>query len=277
MKLLAIAALMLVAVYGGLAAAAPHVQVVDPVSQTVFAEQTIDLGVVGPGQRLEVEIQVGTGEMDAVTNKEKDWDKLFVQASSLPSGWKSLDSLRYEKKMKAIVLVSKDASDGTYQFKLNTEDEYEGTPAVYFNAKVRVSHDVFNFDILQDAVKAGVDQPAVYTLRLSNVGSASDAFRIEVGKGLPSSWTYTREIFVPHNSVRDVQYEVVGTDQGEYTVQFKVTSLSSEKIGGEASAGLVVRSSLIEDMKATTRGMLLFPTIEQIVYNLVGLVAVNFF
>ena len=276
MKPFGIAFLIVLAVYTGLAVAAPHVLIVDPVSETIYNEQTIDLGVVGPGQRLEVEIQVGTGELDAVTNKEKDWDKLLVQPNSLPSGWKSLDSLYYEKKMKAIVLVGTEAADGEYQFKLHTFDEYEGTPAHILNAKVRVSHDVFKFNVVQDSVRAGAGQPAVYTLKLSNV-SHSDAFRIEVGQGLPSAWTYTREIFVPHNSEREVQYELVATDQGEYKVIFKAHSLSSDKIDGEDAAGLVVRSSLIEDMKATSRGMLLFPTIEQLVYNLVGLVAINFF
>jgi hypothetical protein len=269
--------LLLLIAFIGFVQAAPHAAVVDPVLQTMQEGQTLDLGVVGPGQRLEVEIKVGTGETDAVTGKEKDWDRLYVESGKLPAGWQSLDSLYYEKKMKAIVLVSKDAPDGEYEFALRTFDEYEGAAPVVFNAKVRVSKDVFGFNVVQDGVRAGVDQPAVYTLKLRNLGSASDAFRIEVGGGLPSAWTYTREVFVPHNSEREVQYELVGTDQGEYRVQFKATSLSSSRITGEDTSGLVVRSSLIEDMKAAGRGMLLFPTIEQIVYNLLGLIAVNAF
>ncbi len=255
---------------------ASQVQIINPVQSTLSEGDTVDLGVVGPGQRIEVEMLTRTGENDW-QNKEKDWDRVLVEPETLPGGWRHEDGLLYEKKMKAIVIVSKDAPDDEYTFSLHTFDEYEGTQPLRFNAKVRVSRDVFQFNVVQETLSAGIDQPAVYTLKFRNLGSASDAFRIEVTGGLPSQWRYTKDVFVPHNSEREAQYELAGTEQGEFNVQFKATSLSSERIYGEDEAGLQVQSNLIEDMKATGRGMLLFPSIEQIVYNLLGLIAVNAF
>lgn len=255
--------------------AAARVAVVDPVSQDITPGGSLELGVVGPGQRIEIEIQRGNGDYDSITGKEKMWDRLLVVKESLPSAWQAQDSLYYEKKMKAFVLLPRDAADGEYEFSLQAFDEYGGTPPLEFNAKVLVSKDVFKFDVLQAQVKSGVDQPAVYTLSLSNTGSASDAFEVEVSGGLPVGWTYKKRLFVPHNSQRQIQYEVIATDQGEFDVQFKATSLSSEKITGSDSAGLVAKSSLWEDMKAASRGVLLFPSIEQAVYSLVGLIAAN--
>ncbi|MBU1198133.1 hypothetical protein KJ765_06540 [Candidatus Micrarchaeota archaeon] len=260
----------------GIASAAPHVIIVDPVVHTISEGETLDLGVVGPGQRLEVEIRSGTGEPD-FQGEEKDWDRLLVDESSLPIGWEQLDSKYYERIMKAFVIVSPLAPDGEYAFALRTFDEYQGTDPVRFNAKVKVSRDVFRFQVLQEDVTAGTDQPAVYAMKLQNLGSASDAFRIEVAEGLPSKWAYTRDVFVPHNTEQTIQFELVGTDQGEYNVHFTATSLSSAEIQGDQYAGLIVRSSIIEEMKAAGRGMLLFPTIEQIVYNLIGLIAINAF
>lgn len=253
--------------------AAPHVVVTDPVMQTLGGGETLDLGAVGPGQRIEVVIETGTGVNDAITGNEMLWNRLYVNPSTLPQGWESLDSLYYEHKMKAIVIVGKEAADGDYGFSLYTYRDYAGTEPVTFKAKVHVTKAVFDFKVLDSSLQAGVDQPAVYTLKLRNQGSASDAFRIEVAGGLPSTWVYSKEVFVPHNSERDVQYEIAGTDQGEFNVKFKATSLSSTLINGEQTAGLVVRSSLWEDAKAASRGMLLFPSIEQIVYNLLGFIA----
>ncbi len=270
-----LAGFVLLAIFSA-SAQASRISVVDPVAENVAPGGSLSLGVVGPGQRIEIEIQRANGEFDEVNAKEELWDRLVVLKDSLPRAWQAQDSLYYEKKMKAFVLVPKDAEDGEYEFSLQAVDEYGGTQPLDFNAKVRVSKDVFKFDVVQSQVRSGVEQPAVYTLSLANTGSASDAFEVEVTGGLPVGWTYKKRIFVPHNSQRQMQYEVVATDQGEFQVSFRGTSLSSDKITGSDSAWLVAESSLWEDMKASSRGVLLFPSIEQAVYSLIGLIAANF-
>ncbi|MFH1200002.1 MAG: hypothetical protein V1708_02955 [Candidatus Micrarchaeota archaeon] len=271
MKAFASAALFLAALFT-LNANAAHVAVTDPVSSQIMQGGSIDLGAVGPGQRIEIEITRKLGELD-IEGKEKHWERLVVLKDSLPLHWTAQDSQYYEEKMKAFVLVPSDAADGEYEFALQAIDQYGGTPPLDFRAKVKITRDVFSFRILQDRVSAGAGQPALYTMTLINTGSASDAFEVEAASGLPSEWMYKKKVFVPHNSQKQLQYEVIATDQGEFRVGFKATSVSSERITATATAGLSAYSSLMEDAKAASRGVLLFPGIEQAVYSLIGLIA----
>ncbi|MFH1106822.1 MAG: hypothetical protein V1787_02905 [Candidatus Micrarchaeota archaeon] len=274
MKAHALALILIAFTAAASAAGTAHIIVTDPVQVTIGEGGIVDLGVVGPGQRIEIEISTASGYAD-FRGIEEYWDRMYVLPESLPRGWTSQDSLFYERKMKAFVIVPKDAYDGEYGFSLQAVEEYTGPQPLSFRAKVKVTRDVLKFDVLQDSVGSGVDQPAVYTLQLSNTGSASDAFEIEVTKGLPAAWTFKKRVFVPHNSVKRMQYEVIAADQGEFTVTFNALSISSDLIRGTDTAELVARSSLWEDMKAASRGVLLFPSIEQAVYSLIGLIASN--
>ena len=61
-------------------------------------------------------------------------------------------------------------------------------------------------------------------------------------------------------------------EAGEYRISFRGTSLSSNSISSEATATLFVGSSLLTDLKAAVRGVLLFPGAEQIFYSLLALI-----
>ncbi len=256
-------------------ATASRVVVIEPVKKeiAVGSAEVVDLGVVGPGQKVEVAAERGTGEPHPYYGKEKTWDKLSVVEDSLPPGWRGIDSLLYESPLKAFVIVANDAPDGEYVFSLSALDELEGTPPQVINARVVVSRNVLSLDVLTPLVTAGGGQPAVYSLRVSNTGSASDVFEISVSSGLPSRWTYTKQVFVPWNSSVDVQYEVVSEGYGRFPVVFKAVSLSSSEIAKEASGELVAESSLYLEARAASHGILLFPSVEQAIYSLTGFLA----
>lgn len=258
---------------------ASRVTVAEPVSQEISSDQqleerVVDFGVIGPGQKLEVQIRRPTGELakNMAYDKEAIWDKLYVLPDILPPGWEKVDSLYYEDPLTAFVKVAKDAPEGDYQFTMRTLDELEGVEPLTFIGKVRVSRALLDVIVEPAAASAGVGQPAVFIIKLRNRSSANDAFRLSAS-GLPTEWRYTKEAFVPHNSELSVTYEVAAAEAGDYRITFNATSLSSEAIQSSAGAGLQARSSLLADLQATTHGILLFPSVEQVVYSLLGLLA----
>ncbi|MBI5224307.1 hypothetical protein HY989_00390 [Candidatus Micrarchaeota archaeon] len=255
-----------------------RVMMVQPFQTEIHEGDLIDLGTVGPGQKLEIEI-AQTSNIYDFNGAEEVWNRLKIDDSSLPLFWRSDYSLRYEANPKAFVYVSEQTSDGDYEFSLYTERDY-GTAAkypVHFKAKVKVSKDVFKLEISQKSVTGGANQPTVFLIDLTNTGSASDAFNIEAISGLPSAWKYKKQVFVPHNSRKQIQYEVVASEQGDFFLTFKGTSLSSDFIASEDTATLSAKSTLIQDMKSTANGVLLFPFLTQSVYYLMGLIANTFF
>ena len=255
-------------------ARASHLLVVDPVKITAVADSEVDLGVVGPGQKLEIVMMRETGE-DAkriTYAQEALWDKVFVARETLPLGWSAEDAKFYEQPMHAFVTVANDADDGVYYFKLRTLDEYEGTPAIEVAAKVRVSRELLDAYLEQKTLSVGVGQPALYYLHLGSKSSASDALAVSV-RGLPSTPSFTQKTFLRHNSETVLPLELSETERGEYALAFKAESLSSPLIYKEDKGTLVVLSSLWNDMLAVANGILLFPSAEQPIHAGLGLIA----
>jgi len=254
---------------------ASHLVVIDPVSQTAGVTDTVDLGIVGPGQKLEVVATRASGEKakGIAYEKEASWDRLFIIPQELPPGWSSEDSKWYEEQMHAFVTVAKDAEDGIYFFKARAFDEYEGVSALEVTFKVTVSRDLLEAQLVEKTISVGVEQPALFYLRLKNKSSASDAFEIKVS-GPPSTGAgVTRKAYLRHNSEDIIPIELFEGERGEYRVNFEVTSLSSDAIKAKDSAMLFIFTSLLHDMQAVSHGVLLFPTAEQPIYALLGLIA----
>ena len=277
MRKLILTLLAAFAVFAALAgsASASHVLVDKPIAKELVANSSdiLDLGVIGPGQKVELVVERGTGEMHPLYGNEKSWDQLNVDKDSLPPGWEGVDALVYENPMKAFIIAARDAPDGEYVFSLTAVDELEGTPPQVIRVKVTISRDVLDFEPVTKSVSAGGGQPAVYTFRLTNKASASDVFEISVSGGLPSRWTFSKQVFVPLNSEAEAQYEVVSEEYGKFPIKFKAVSLSSSEISKETPAELVVQSSLYLEAKATSHGILLFPSVEQAIYSFIGFAA----
>jgi hypothetical protein len=234
----------------------------------------LDIGIVGPGQKIEIVAARNAGETSIIRPpNEAVWDKLIVVKDTLPRGWTGVDSLLYEDPMKAFVILDKNAPDGQYVFEITTLNSYEEVKPLTFKVKARVSRDVLEANISKTVIRSGAGQPAIYLFTLTNKGSASDVFEISVSEGLPGIWRYTKEVFVPHGSKATARYEVVSEERGEFQITFNVKSLSSQAISVNKKASLLTESSLLEDMKSSSHGLLLFPSIAQIIYSLLGLVA----
>ncbi len=255
-------------------ALAANLIITDPVSATVNGVQVIDLGVVGPGQKLELIAERNTGEdAKGLTYKnEALWDRLVVVPESLPPGWSNEDSKWYESPMHLFVTVDKNTADGLYTFSARTIDEYEGARPLTVIFSVQVSRELLELEVVEKNSLVGVEQPAVYIFILRNKSSASDVFEV-TQSGLPNAKPVVKKIQVPHNSQEAVSFELLQKEQGDYSVSFTATSLSSPLISASTSDVLSVKSTLWNDMRAVSHGMLLFPSAQQAAYAVMGLIA----
>lgn len=264
-------------------AGAAQVKVISPVEKTISfgggdAPQ-LDLGAIGPGQKLEIIAEVKTGEKSQAgqtdSEKEAEWDLLEVVLESLPSGWSGQNSLRYESPMKAFVVVAKDAPDGEYSFIFRTKDEFEGVQPVTFRAKAKVARNLLDLRIAGEPVKLESGQTGIYLVELQNKGSANDVFEVTLA-GLPKAFegsTYSKSVFVPLNSKITVPIQVQAPENGEFPVTISASSLSSDAITSSETTTLFAGSSLASDLRAAARGVLLFPTAASSFYAMLGLVA----
>lgn len=257
------------------AAFAIQLNIVSPVKQTlVVKDDVLNLGVVGPGQTVEVVADRGSGVISeqSQTKGEALWDQILVERDSLPQGWSAEDSKLFEKTFHAFVTAAKDAPDGEYSFKVRAVDQYEGAGEKTFNVKVTVSKDVLEESVSTNSVSTGVGLPAAYQIKLKNKSSASDVFEINAN-GIPGSWKSPRRVFVKFNDEVTIQYEILPSDQGEFPISIDVVSLSSPLIASKSPARLQVYSSLEQDLRSLPKGILLFPTVEQVVYSTLSLIS----
>ncbi len=258
---------------------AATVTLVEPVQQ-VAGDSAIHLGVVGPGQTMELKFSRDTGVPAAInptTGKNALWDQASIVRSTLPNEWSSRDSLKYENPLTVYVTVSPDAEAGGYSFTVAFTDEYEGTQPVTADFTVTVDpSSIFEVGLVEETASAGVGQPAVFKLIARNRGIASDTFMIKAS-GLPYDWQFSKTFFLPHGQEKDVYFEVVGNIQKEVPFTINVTSLSSGKITHTLTAKVVTQNTLLQEAKSTTLGLPLFPTVEQHVYALIGLVVNTLF
>lgn len=238
-------------------------------------EEPLYLGVVGPGQTLELQFSRDTGLPAAISpdsGQNAFWDQASVIRSTLPNGWTSRDSLQYESPLTVFVTTSPNAEKKDYLFSVGFTDEYEGTAPQVAKFRVTVDPDVLDVSLNQPTVTAGVGQPAVFTLIAKSKSMASDTFVI-TASGLPYDWQFSKTFFLPHGSEGVVFFEVVGNIQKEVPFQINVTSISSGDIQKSANARVVTESTLLQDAKSTSLGLPLFPSVEQQVYAVVGLIS----
>jgi len=255
---------------------AAQVDVYFPKSQVVSDNGVVDLGIVGPGQTLKIGIRSNTNEFHKTTGKEFLWSQLKILQNSLPIGWSSEDSLLFASEKIASVIVSKDAKDGTYTFDLKVVQDAGQIEPLTFKAKIRVTKEVFDLILLNEPVKAEAGENAVYFFKLKNKSSASEAFKI-VAKGLPSgiATEYDSPLIAPF-SEQTIEYSLNPKEQGNYKFTIFATALSSDKLIKQQEFLLFVGSSIFGDLKATTRGAMIFPSIEQAIYSLFGLLSLLF-
>jgi hypothetical protein len=246
------------------------ISLVSPVSQDVESGDIIDLGTMGPGQTVSIQINplVTEGGVHGIGGQ---YD--YAIAEDLPRGWSSKQSKLYQNPLHLTITADPEASPGNYTAKIRVVDEYNGEQLgnVTFDAQVEITYDVMDFNVTPAFLEVGPGQPARFTISIANKGSTGDVF--EVSALGPKRWEFKKPVYVPAKTTKTIQYEIVGKEEETYRATVSVVSLASDKIAGEKNVTLFIKPSLIGDYKATNNGVMVFPIFQMPIYSLAGLIS----
>ena len=246
------------------------INLVSPQVKNVENGDIIDLGTIGPGQTVSLQIEplVKTGGIHGIGGQ---YDQALV--TDIPPGWSSTASKLYQNPLQVTISSSPSASEGDYSTKIAVVDEGNGEQLgnVAFTARVHVVHDVLDVGVSPATIKVGPGQPARFAIDITNKGSTSDVF--DVSAPGPKRWAFRKQVYVPAQTTKTVYYEIVGNEEETYKTTIKVTSISSGIITEEKNVTLLVESDLFGDYKATNNGVLIFPIFESLPYSLAGLIS----
>jgi hypothetical protein len=253
-----------------LAAFAFPVTVLSPSAGEVKDGDIVDLGTIGPGQTvfIEVDREISTGGIHGIGGRMD-----LAVAESLPPGWTTRQSELYQQPLHVTVTAHPDAAPGNYSFRVKVIDEMGGEQLgnVTFICRVGVTWDVMDFDVSPQHLVVGPGQPARFALTIANKGSASDAFQVSATGS--EKWDFRKPVFVSAHTTKTIYYEVVGNEEESYGPAIRVVSLASPNIAEEKNVTITVRSDLFGDYRAANHGTLLFPVFEAPVYALAGLLS----
>ena len=246
------------------------IQIIEPVLTEISEAEIIDLGTMGPGQTVELQLhpKVYEGGIHGIGG---NYDQAY--AYELPAGWDTQPSKIYGNPLQVKITAGPYTEEGTYTIPIVVEDEGNGEELgkVTFYARVKISEEVMDFTVTPTEEDAGIGQPARFEITVNNNGNAGDTFKVSaIGV---SKWEFTQLVYISPRSSKTITYEVAGFEEETYTTEITVESSSSSRVFQTKTIILNVYPDLLSDYKAVNNGALLFPIIEAPVYALIGLIS----
>ena len=243
------------------------IQLEKPFEQELTEGETIDLGTIGPGQTVTLEIQpvVESGGIYGVGGR---YD--YALATELPEGWRSTPSKLYGDPLQVAVTAAPDAAEGEYiaQLTIVDEEKAEQLGDLTFPLRIRIEHDVMDSSVTPLAITTGPGQPGRYYITVKNKGTTSDVFEVSVQGA--RRWEFKRYVFLPPQSEKTIYYEIVEEEEEFYTPIIQVVSTSSDLIKETHEVTFRVQPTLFGDYRAMNNGIMLFPVFESSIYALAG-------
>ncbi len=261
-KLLLIGAILIAS-----AQASPYLGVIGPVNATLYNNQSIYLGNVGPGESFYVLANPNTTSISG-NYVNIGWDTL--KASVLPGGWSSQPSTLYENPMKTKITVSPGAANGKYTIIFRALNIYSGIGNLTFYGTVNVTPNVFNLGVSPVIAISGVGRPADLYISINNTGISDDPFIISA-QGLPA-WNVSEEVISLHSTRNVFTYPVFANQPGVYSFNLTVSSATSPLIREAYPVRLIVRESLLSDYSSVGGGISLSPIIFEPAYAFMSLI-----
>lgn len=249
---------------------ASYLNIVGPVSGTLYNNGTLYLGKVAPGQSFYISASPTTTNASGYAINI-GWDKL--EAVSLPQGWASQSSPLYENPMKMKVTVSPTAADGTYKLTVRSVDvqNYSKLGNLTINAYVNVTPQVFNVSVSPLSINTGIGQPTPISITINNTGISDDPFIISAS-GLPA-WNQTAQVISLHSTSNTFSYPVYVNEPGSYAFNLTVNSSSSQQVRKTFKINLVAQATLLNDYSAISQGAILSPVVFAPPYSIMALIA----
>jgi len=246
------------------------ISILAPYPMTISDYEEYNLGTIGPGQTISLSVEPKTTTGGIYGNGGR-WDMLNITRP--PLDWTTEPSKNMGDPLEVRLTAPKDAAPGDYTALVTITDENnaEHLGEMTFRAKVTVDPDVIDMDVTPTYTNIGANQPARFLITITNKGAASDVF--EVSSAGIRDWDFKKTIYVGSKQTKQLSYEVAGAEEQTLHAQIKARSLSSDLIQKNQNVTIKVETDLISDYKASTRGLLVFPIIEQPVYSLMGLLS----
>lgn len=246
------------------------INLVSPAVNDMENGEVVDLGMIGPGQTVYIQIDpvVTEGGIHGIGGR---YDEAI--AEELPRGWKTEKSKLYQDPLQVTITADPDAPEGNYTAVVTVIDENNGELLgnVSFIVKVQITWDVMDFGVSPMYKIVGPGQPARFKITVTNKGSTSDVFQVStIGS---KRWEFVKPVFVPAKTTKTFYYEIVGEEEETYSSTVKVVSLASDNIADEKNVTLFVRSNLLGDYRATNNGVVVFPIFEAPIYTTAGLIS----
>ncbi len=252
------------------AANATYLNVTGPINATLYNNESIYLGMVGPGESFYVLASPNTTSMSG-NFVNIGWNKL--EAVSIPAGWSSQSSALYENPMKMKITVSPSAANGRYRLTLRSVnvENYSGLGNLTFYAYANVTPDVFRLGVTPKALSAGVGQKASFYIEINNTGVSDDPFIISA-ESLPA-WNISMEAISVHSTKSTFEYPVYLEEPGVYAFNLTVRSAASPLIEKSYPVAFTVEESLPYDYSTIGRGVILFPIIFEPAYAFMSFIS----
>ena len=246
------------------------VTVVSPVKTEVGDGDMIDVGAIGPGQTISIEINPIVKE-GGIHDIGGTYD--LAIAEDLPRDWTSEKSKLYGNPLQVRITADPDAPEGNYSARVTVIDEFNGEELgnVSFTVKVRITWDVMDFNVAPSSMTVGPEQPARFEITIKNKGSTSDVFEIS-SKG-SKRWEFKKPVFVPGKSSKTIYYDIAGGEEETYLTTISVVSLASSNIADEKNVTLFIKPGLLGDYVATNNGVTVFPIFQAPIYSLAGILS----
>ncbi|MBN2121624.1 hypothetical protein JW721_01010 [Candidatus Micrarchaeota archaeon] len=245
-------------------------QMIEPILTEISDGQTIELGTMGPGQTVELQLhpKVYEGGIHGIGG---NYDLAY--AGSLPQGWSSQKSKLYGSPLQVKITADPYADEGTYTLPILVEDEGNGEElgTITFYVHVEISTDVMDFSVSPSERTVGIGHPARFEILINNHGNAGDTFSIS-SEGV-AKWDFTKLVYIPPQSSKVISYEVAAFEEEDYSSLITVESSSSSRVSASEPITIHVQPDTLSDYKAVNNGALLFPIIEAPVYALIGLLS----
>ena len=248
--------------------AATYVSIVGPRNATLYNNQSIYLGKVGPGESFYISASPNTTNAQG-QSVVLGWDT--IEAISLPAGWDSQKAALYEDPMKMKVTVPSNAKSGKYMITVRTVNlnNYSKIGNLTFYAYVNVTPDVFRLIVTPSSIDVGPGQPGDLYVTINNTGISDDPFIINA-YGLPA-WNSSDEVISLHSTRNSFVYPVYLYEPGSYRFNLTVSSATSPLINESYGINMTVKEDLANDYQALDKGIALSPVIEEPVYSFISI------
>ncbi|ASI13445.1 membrane protein [Candidatus Mancarchaeum acidiphilum] len=235
-----------------------YVRMIEPYSSILYANSSVYLGKVAPGQTFYVTISSTSLNKN---NKSINLGWNHFVAYGLPKGWVVENSSYNINEPSVKIKAASNASYGIYNFTLEAVNSGDiagiGEPKIH--AEINVSKDVIKLYLPYTSIKINPLQASIVYVIINNTGVSDNPFIIG-STGVPG-WNFTQSVISKHGSSNEFAYPVKVDAPGIYTMSLYVRSATSPEVYESENISVTARSTLFTDYNSIGSGSVLFPII----------------